>query len=338
MKSKLTIGIIGAGRIGQVHTISIMNNMKNVSIKWISDVVPGLAENWSKESGIANFTTDYTEVINDPEVDAILICSSTESHAKISIDAAAAKKHIFCEKPVALSIEKVKAVDDAIKQAGVKFQVGFNRRFDHNFKKISQLIKEGVLGDLHILRITSRDPEPPNPAYIEVSGGMFMDMTIHDFDMARFLSESEAEEIYVTAACLVDPEIGKAGDYDTAIITIRFMNGSLCVIDNSRKAVYGYDQRVEAFGSLGKAEAFNDLPNSAIWSTASGVFTEKPKYFFLERYMESFTEEIRQFVDAVLNDKETPVGINDGLQPLIMGLAAKKSVLEHRPVKISEFI
>lgn len=337
MKDKLTIGIIGAGRIGQVHAISIMNNIKNVAVKWVSDVKPGLAEEWAKTAGIPNFSTDYSDILQDSEVDAVLICSSTDTHATISIEAAMQKKHIFCEKPVDLTVERIKAVEEAVRSAGVKFQVGFNRRFDHNFKKVSNLLKDGVLGDLQILRITSRDPEPPNPEYINVSGGMFMDMTIHDFDMARFLSGSEAEEIYVAAACLVDPEIGKAGDVDTAIITIRFENGALCVIDNSRKAVYGYDQRVEAFGSLGKAEVSNDVPSSAVWSTKDGVCSEKPKFFFLERYMESFTEEMRQFIDAILNDTIPPVGINDGLQPLLMGLAAKKSVKEQRPVKMSEF-
>ncbi len=338
MNNQLTVGIIGAGRIGQVHTASIMNNMKNVTIKWISDVKPGLAEEWAKASGIPSYSLNYKDILQDPAVDAVLVCSSTDTHAQISIDAAAAKKHIFCEKPIDLSIDKVKAVKEAVEKAGVKFQVGFNRRFDHNFKKVSDLIKDNTIGNLQILRITSRDPEPPNPAYVAVSGGMFLDMTIHDFDMARFLSGSEAEELYVAADCLVDPEIGKAGDVDTAIITIRFKNNALCVIDNSRKAVYGYDQRVEAFGSLGKVEAGNDSPSTATWSTSSGVFSEKPKYFFLERYMESFTEEIRQFVDAISHDTDPPVGIDDGLMPLIMGLAAKKSVKEQRLVKMSEFI
>jgi len=336
MEKKLKVGIIGAGRIGRVHTMSIVNHLPQVEIRGISDVYVDSAREWAAQTGIPNVYQDYRDLLKDPDIDAVLICSSTDTHAAIAIDAAAAGKHIFCEKPVDLSIEKVEAVIAAAEKAGVKLQIGFNRRFDHNFKKVRELIASGELGDLHILRITSRDPAPPPAEYVKVSGGMFMDMTIHDFDMARFLTGSEAEEIYVAAACLVDPAIGEAGDVDTAVVTIRFKNGTICVIDNSRKAAYGYDQRVEAFGSKGKAETTNDTPSTAVWSTASGVYSEKPLYFFLERYMESFSEEIKQFTEALISGGETPVTGFDGLQPIKMGLAAKKSVAEGRPVRLSE--
>ena len=336
MEKKLKVGIIGAGRIGKVHTLSIMNYIPEVEIKAISDISLEEAKNWAAENNIPHVYSDYREILNDPEIDAVLICSSTDTHSKISVEAAQAGKHIFCEKPVDLTIPKVEAVIDAAKKANVKLQIGFNRRFDHNFKKVKELITEGVLGEIQILKITSRDPAPPSAEYAAASGGMFMDMTIHDFDMARFMMGCEPTEIYVAAACLVDPAIGEAGDVDTAIITIRFENGGLCVIDNSRKAVYGYDQRVEAFGSKGKAEIGNDTPSTAIWSTEEGVYAEKPKYFFLERYMDSFADEMKQFMAAIINDTETPVVGFDGLQPIKMGLAAKKSVLEGRPVKLSE--
>lgn len=338
MKSKIKVGIIGVGRIGKVHTLSILNYMPEVEIKAISDINFEGAKEWANQNGILHAYQDYKEILNDPEIDAVLICSSTDTHSTISVEAAKAGKHIFCEKPVDLTIAKVEAVIDAAREANVKLQIGFNRRFDHNFKKVRDLIKDGTLGEIQILKITSRDPEPPSAEYAAASGGMFMDMTIHDFDMARFMMGSEPTEVYVAAACLVDPAIGEAGDVDTAVITIRFENGGICVIDNSRKAVYGYDQRVEAFGSKGKAEIENDAPSTAKWSTKDGVYKEKPKYFFLERYMDSFAEEMKQFIAAIINDTETPVVGFDGLQPIKMGLAAKKSVAEGRPVKLSEFI
>ncbi len=333
---RLKIGIIGAGRIGRVHTLSIMNYIPEVEIKAISDIYYDAARDWAEQQGIPVATADYRDILNDPEIDAVLVCSSTDTHSQISVEAAEAGKHIFCEKPVDLTIPKVEAVIEAARKAGVKLQIGFNRRFDRNFRRVRALIQDGTLGDIHILKITSRDPEPPSAEYAAASGGMFMDMTIHDFDMARFMMGCEPTEIYVAAACLVDPAIGKAGDVDTAIITIRFENGGLCVIDNSRRAVYGYDQRVEAFGSRGKVEIGNETPSTAVWSTAEGVFGEKPKYFFLERYMDSFAEEMKQFMAAILHDTETPVVGFDGLQPIKMWLAAQKSVKEGRPVRFSE--
>lgn len=336
MDKKLNVGIIGTGRIGRVHTMSIMNYLPQVEIKAVTDVFEDLAKDWAAETGIKKVYKDYKELLADPEIDAVLVCSSTDTHADIAIEAAKAGKHIFCEKPVDLSIEKVEAVIEAAKNANVKLQIGFNRRFDHNFRKVKEIIDSGKIGDLQILKITSRDPSPPPIEYVKVSGGIFMDMTIHDFDMGRFLTSSEAEEIYVAAACMVDPAIGEAGDVDTALITIRFENGVICVIDNSRKAAYGYDQRVEAFGSKGKVEITNDYPSTAVWSTEEGVFSEKPLYFFLERYMDSFAEEMKQFVEALILNKDTPVTGKDGLQPIKMGLAAKKSVEEGRPVKLKE--
>ncbi|GAB1475585.1 inositol 2-dehydrogenase [Bacillota bacterium] len=336
MKSRLNLGIIGVGRIGKVHTMSINNYLPDVNVSAVTDINKEQAVAWAAESGIGKVYDSYTDLIADPDIDGVLICSSTDTHAEISVAAAKAGKHIFCEKPVDLSVEKVEAVIKAAEEAGVKLQIGFNRRFDHNFRRVKELINDNVIGDLHILKITSRDPAPPPIEYVKVSGGIFMDMTIHDFDMARFITGSEADEIYVAGAVLVDPAIGKAGDIDTALITIKFENGAICNIDNSRKAAYGYDQRVEAFGAKGKIETSNDLPSTAIWSTEEGVFSEKPLYFFLERYMDSFAEEIKQFTEAIKEDKQTPVTGIDGLQPLKMGMAAKKSLELGRPVRLSE--
>ena len=334
----LNIGIIGAGRIGKVHLESISYHVKNATVTAMADpLMNEETEKRIRSYGVSKVTKDYKDILNDKDIDAVLVCSSTDTHAAISIEAINAGKPVFCEKPVDHSIEKIQAVADALKEhPDIKFQVGFNRRFDHNFAAIRKAYDDGKIGEAHILKITSRDPEPPNPAYIKVSGGIFLDMTIHDFDMACFLTDSDVEELYVNSAVLVDPAIGEQGDVDTAIITMKMANGALAVIDNSRKAAYGYDQRAELFGSKGMVATSNDTVSSAVISNADGVTGEKPLFFFLERYMGSFSEEMRQFTEAVINDTEVPVGIHAGLQSVKIGLAARKSVEEHRPVKISE--
>lgn len=335
----VTVGIIGAGRIGKVHTTSICNIVKNAKIKTIADpFMNEETDKWAKSMGVANTTKDYKEILADPEIDAVLICSSTNTHSPISVEAIKAGKHVFCEKPIDHDIDKIKEVIDALKDSKVKYQVGFNRRFDHNFEAVKNAVTAGKIGEPHIIKVTSRDPEPPSAEYAAVSGGMFLDMTIHDFDMVRFLAGCDAEEIYVQSAVLVDPAIGEAGDVDTAVITIKMENGAIAVIDNSRKAVYGYDQRAEVFGSQGMVATANDTESSAVLSTAEGVTGEKPLYFFLERYMQSFAKEVNCFIEAIVNDTETPLGVEDGLKPVLMGIAAKKSVEEHRPVKISEIM
>ena len=333
---QLNIGIIGAGRIGKVHMQSITYNVPTAKVLGITDVFKDGLQELADKYGIEKVYADYKEMLADKDIDAVLVCSSTDTHADISIEAAKAGKHIFCEKPVDLTPEKVQAVIDAVAKAGVKLQVGFNRRFDHNFAHVRSLINEGKVGNLELIKITSRDPEPPPAEYAAVSGGMFLDMTIHDFDMARFLAGSDVTEVYASATCLVDPAIGEAGDVDTAIINLKFENGALGVIDNSRRAAYGYDQRIEVFGSKGAAMAANDTPTNVTIMNSEGVTTDKPLYFFLERYMQSFRDEMVQFVDAVLNDKDTPTTGVDGLNSILVALAAKKSVKEGRPVKISE--
>ena len=333
------LGIIGAGRIGKVHMESICTQVPNAKVKMVADPFMDVEkEAWAKKKGVEQVTKDYHEILDDPEIDAVLICSSTDTHASISMEAIEAGKHVFCEKPVDHSIEKIRQVQEALKKHPVKYQVGFNRRFDHNFEAVQNAVVSGKVGEPHIVRITSRDPEPPALEYVKVSGGMFLDMTIHDFDMARFLAGCDAEEIYVQAAVWIDPAIGKAGDVDTAVITMKMENGSIVTIDNSRKAVYGYDQRVEVFGSQGMVSVSNDTTSSAVISNSEGVMGEKPLYFFLERYMQSYAKEIRAFVQAIEQDTETPLGITDGLEAVRMGLAAKKSLAEHRPVKMAEIM
>lgn len=335
---KLKLGIIGSGRIGKVHIATLVQNVPQASVLAIADVNLKSANEVAKAFGISSVYSNYKDIINHPEVEAVVICSPTDTHAQYIIDAAKAGKHIFCEKPVDLSLEVIQSAIDAAKTAGVKLMVGFNRRFDPNFMKIKQLVVDGKIGEPQILKITSRDPEPPPAEYSAVSGGMFMDMTIHDFDMARYIAGSEVTEVYTKASVLIDPEIGKAGDVDTAIITLTFVNGAIGVIDNSRKAVYGYDQRVEIFGSKGMATADNNFPDNHRYYSCDGIHGSLPLNFFMERYLEAYANEMKIFCDAVISDSQLPVSGIDGLMSVAIALAAKKSYLEQRPVKLTEII
>ena len=331
--SKIVVGIIGAGRIGKVHTQSILNFIPDVKVKYVADVFEGSRE-WVDKLGHVSFTTDVNKIFSDPEVKAVLICSSTDTHVKYIIEAARAKKHIFCEKPVDHDIGRILEAKQAVEDNGVKFQIGFNRRFDHNFRKVRQLIEEGEVGNTYFINITSRDPDAPPISYVKVSGGMFMDMTIHDFDMARFLAGSEVKEVYAKGAVFVNPEIGKAGDIDSAVIILSFENGVIATINNCRKASYGYDQRVEVFGSKGKVEISNDTSSTAVLSNGIGVISEKPLNFFMDRYTQSYVDEIKEFIDAIINNKETPTDMSDGLKSVEIAKAARKSVDTGLPVKM----
>ena len=335
---KLKLGVIGTGRIGKVHIATLVQSVPQAVVASIADLNLNSANEVAKAFGITSVFSNYMDVINDPEVEAVVICSPTDTHARYIVDAAKAGKHIFCEKPVDLSLEVIKGAIQAVSTAGVKLMVGFNRRFDPNFLKIKQLVVEGKIGDPHILKITSRDPAPPPAKYSAVSGGMFMDMTIHDFDMARYITGSEVTEVYTKGSVLVDPEIGKAGDIDTAIITLTFSNGAIGVIDNSRKAVYGYDQRVEIFGSKGMVCADNNYPENHRYYSSDGVYGSLPLNFFMERYLDAYANEMKIFCDSIINDLALPVDGNDGLMSVAIASAAKKSYLEHRPVKLSEII
>jgi len=337
MGKKLKIGVIGAGRIGKLHVNNLVNRVPDAEVVAVSDVYLEGAKKLAESCGIPKVYNDYKELLADPEVEAVFVCSSTDTHSEISLAAAKAKKNIFCEKPIDHDIAKIKAVLDEVKKAGVKYQVGFNRRFDRNFKHVHEVVAGGGIGDVQIVKVTSRDPEAPPVSYVKVSGGIYVDMTIHDFDMVRYLSGSEVTEVSAVGTCLIDPEIGKAGDVDTCIITLKFANGALGVIDNSRQAAYGYDQRIEVFGSKGQIMADNETANNTTLYTSEGVYKEKPLFFFLERYNEAFIEEEREFVDACLNGKDTPVGAFDGLQPVLIAIAAQKSSdLGGVPVKVGE--
>jgi myo-inositol 2-dehydrogenase/D-chiro-inositol 1-dehydrogenase len=331
------IGVIGAGRIGKIHARNLATCVPGARVIAIADPLRDAACALADELRVPLATGDYLQVINNPEVDAVAICSSTNTHAQMMIDAAAAGKHIFCEKPIAYDLARIDEALAAVERAGVTLQIGFNRRFDSSFKKVREMVAAGKIGEPHILRITSRDPAPPPVEYVRVSGGIFFDMTIHDFDMARYLMGSDVEEVYAAGGVLVDPAIGDAGDIDTAVVTLRFANGAIGTIDNSRRAAYGYDQRVEVFGSGGMLQALNNTPDSHVYSSTESVQSAKPLYFFLERYMQSFMDEMKVFVESVQNGTPPPVTGIDGRVPVVMAMAATRSLKENRPVKLSEF-
>jgi myo-inositol 2-dehydrogenase/D-chiro-inositol 1-dehydrogenase len=335
-EKNLRIGIIGAGRIGKVHAETLAFRLPEATVSAIADVNGDAAKEVAERFRIPRAVLDSGKIINDPSIDAVLICSPTETHAELVIQAARAGKHIFCEKPIDHSLSKIDLALHEVKKSGVKFQVGFNRRFDANFSRVRAAVTEGEIGTPHLMHIVSRDPGPPPISYVKVSGGIFLDMTIHDFDMARFLVGDEVESIYTAGGVRVDPEIGKAGDLDTVVIVLQFRNGVIGTIDNSRQAVYGYDQRVEILGSKGAITTENCYPNQAILSTGTAVQRDLPLHFFMDRYTESFVSELRAFVQAILRNKPVPVNGMDGRIAVVMGLAARKSYDERRPVQLNE--
>ncbi len=326
------LGAIGAGRIGKLHTENILK-MPDARLKIVAD--PFIDDDWARSWELST-ALDPEAVFSDDEIEAALIFSPSQLHAEQIIAAARAGKHIFCEKPIALDPDRIRQALKVVAEEGVKLQVGFNRRFDPDFRRLKQAVDSGEIGRIYLIKITARDPAPPPMEYVKASGGMFLDMTIHDFDMVRYLSGSEVEEVYAAGAVLVDPAIGEAGDIDTAITTMKMRNGALAVIDNSRQAVYGYDQRIEVFGSKGSIAAGNRTPTQTILTTTDGVVADKPLVFFLERYQESFRAEIEEFIRSVREDRETPVDGQDGLASILIGIAANESLKRGEPVRVAE--
>jgi myo-inositol 2-dehydrogenase/D-chiro-inositol 1-dehydrogenase len=333
---RLHIGIIGAGRIGRVHAETLAFRLPEAQIVAIADVNRDAAQAVAARCNIPKVVESSTEILADPQIEAVLICSPTPTHADLIVAAASSGKHIFCEKPIAHSLREIDRALAAVDAASVQLQIGFNRRFDANFSRVRHAVACGEIGEPSLMHIVSRDPAPPPIAYIRASGGIFADMTIHDFDMARFLIGDEVEEIYTLGAVMVDPQIGLAGDLDTALVVLRFRNGVIATIDNSRRAVYGYDQRVEILGSAGKIATENCYPNEVIVSGSKTVYKDLPLNFFMERYTESFAAELRSFVHAIRENSPTEVTGMDGRIPVQMALAARRSYDEHRPVRMEE--
>ncbi len=334
--TRIRVGLIGAGRIGRLHAMNLVHRIPAADVAAIADVHLESAEQCAHETGVERVFREASQVVAAPDIDAVIVCSSTDTHASLIIDAARAGKHIFCEKPIALDLGEIERALREVEQAGVTLQIGFNRRFDPNFRHAQELVSQNAIGKPHILQITSRDPEPPPISYVEVSGGIFLDMTIHDFDMARYIMQEDVEEVYAVGSALVDRRILEAGDVDTAVIMLRFPSGAIGVIDNSRKAVYGYDQRLEVFGERGKVVVQNPKPETTILSDNAGDHSAPLMHFFLERYMDSYVAEMTSFVECISSGTAPPVSGRDGKLAVVIGYAAKRSYEEHRPVRLEE--
>lgn len=344
MAEKIICGIIGSGRIGRMHIENLLSRVPDAYIKTVADLKID-EMHWLKDFNIPVLTQDYRDIIKDPEVQAVLIFSSTSSHVQCSVEAAQAGKDVFCEKPIDFDILKTQEALKAIAKTGVKYQIGFNRRFDHNHSRLQQLIAAGTIGTPHIIKITSYDSNY-DLEYIRDSakyGGILFDMTIHDFDIARFMMSAfdpnnEVDEVFTYGSVLIDPGFEKAGDHDTVVVNLLFKNGSLAIINNSRQSVYGYDQRIEVFGSKGCATEDNDTPSTVRVFTKDQPSFDKIPWFFMQRYTEAFVEEMKEFIDCIKENRNPSVTGKDGLQAMLLAAAAKKSLLEHRPVKLSEIV
>lgn len=328
----LKLALLGAGRIGQVHAANIHQSPR-AALHAVVDVNAEAARTLGERYG-AKSSTDVDAVLADPAVQGVLICTSTDTHVDLILKVAQRKLPIFCEKPVDLDLKRVDACLAEVERAGVPLLIAFNRRFDPHFRALRDAVRRGEAGEVEIVKITSRDPAPPPVSYIKVSGGIFRDMMIHDLDMARFLLGEEPVEVFATGSCLVDPAIAEAGDIDTAMVILRTARGALCHIDNSRRAAYGYDQRVEVFGSQGMLQAQNPTPTTVRRYTRDAVLSDKPYHFFLDRYPDAYRAELDHYLD-ILEGKATPlVDGRDGRQALVLADAALESLKTGRPVAL----
>jgi myo-inositol 2-dehydrogenase / D-chiro-inositol 1-dehydrogenase len=335
MTRKVNMVVIGTGRMGSVHVKNIARLVPEANLVAICDIRLEVAQAVAAECGIQRVVQDYHELLEDKDIEAVLIATSTPTHAMIIKDAAAAGKHIFCEKPLALDLADIDGALAAVEKAGVKLQVGFNRRFDKSYQKVHEIVASGEIGRPCILRITNRDPDFPAMEFMRASGGIFLDLAIHDFDMVRY-QVGEVDEVYAMGSVLINQELKEFNDVDTDVVTLRFANGAVGAIDNSRKAVYGYDQRLEVFCSNGTAMAENETETTVVKGNTSGFLGAKPPYFFMQRYAPCYVEEVRQFIECVRDDKPTPTSGADGRAAVVLGYAAGKSQRENRPVKVSE--
>ncbi|HET6836323.1 MAG TPA: inositol 2-dehydrogenase [Acidimicrobiales bacterium] len=331
---ELRVAVLGVGRIGTMHADVVAHDVPGATLVGVADAVPEIAETVAAKLGVP--AVDLDKVLERDDVDAVAICSSTDTHADLMISAAQAGKAILCEKPISLDLPEVDHALAEVDAAGVPLMIGFNRRFDPAHLSVRDAVATGSVGEPHLVRISSRDPAPPPLDYVRVSGGMFLDMTIHDFDMARFVTGSDVAKVYADAGVRIVPGFSEVGDVDTAVVTLRHENGCLTVIDNSRQAVYGFDQRVEVFGAKGMAASENPAAHTGILRTSDGTHASPLPNFFLERYSLSYQREWAAFVDAVRRRTPPPVTGADGRAPLLIGLAARRSLREHRPVRVAE--
>lgn len=332
--NRVRTAVLGMGRQGQIHSKNIAYRIPEAELVCVSDVTMDRA----RQVGIdgVELYDDYKAILARDDVDAVVIATSTDTHEQVIRETAQAGKDMFCEKPIATTLEAIDELLKIVDAAGVRFQVGFNRRFDPTFMRVREHVVDGRVGTPFIVNITSRDPEPPSLEYLKVCGGIFFDTTVHDFDMARFVTGDEIVEVYATGNVLVDERIGELGDLDTTMVTLKFKSGAVGSINNSRRTGYSYDQRVEVFGSVGCAIAQNETPNRVELTDPEGTHRDVPLFFNIERYPEAFFGEVNAFVQAIVNDKPVTVTGNDGRTAVALSMAAKKSWQENRPVKLEE--
>ena len=330
----INLAVIGCGRIGKMHVDNIICDFPNVAIKAIVD--DNVDPDWIQHHKLKAYAkNELDQVLSTPEINTVLIAASSQEHLNLIKKAAQYGKHIFCEKPIAFTPEEVQEAIDVVEKAGVKLQVGFNRRFDPEFKQVKKTLVEGKIGKPHIIKVTNRDPKRPDLNFIPRSGGLFLDFNVHDFDMIRYLTNDEVDEIFAMGVSLVDPKIAELNDVDTAIITVKMKQGTICIIDVSREALYGYDQRLEVFASEGCIMAPNISDTNTELATEQGVKKEKPLYSFVERYAQAYRDQFREFFDYIQSDnKPSPVDANDAKKAVGMAIAAKESMEKNRPIKL----
>ncbi|MCF6326641.1 MAG: inositol 2-dehydrogenase [Devosiaceae bacterium] len=331
----LNIGMFGAGRIGIVHARSIAGNTRSKLVA-VTDLVPQAAQSLANEYDASAMSAD--EILADANIDAIVIASSTNTHIDLIEAGIKAGKAVFCEKPVDLDLSRAKACLETVAGHNKPVMIGFNRRFDPDFTTLKAAFDAGEVGKGELLSITSFDPAPSSVEYIKVSGGLFRDMAIHDFDMACWLFGAVPQTIIATGSCLIDSEFSAVGDIDTAVITLKFADGRIATIRNSRRAAYGYDQRLELLGEKGLLSAGNVLENTVVKSTVDGIISANPEYFFLERYTRSYSIGWASFVDAVLDGTEIPVSVADGVNALAIAEAAGMSLEQGRAVELAPLL
>ncbi|MDC0910955.1 inositol 2-dehydrogenase [Candidatus Marinimicrobia bacterium] len=326
--NKINLAILGLGRIGKIHAENVIS-LNECNLKIIIDPISDSDDNFT-DLGVKQ-SKHFDDLLNESDIDGVIICSPSKYHVSQIKSLSELTKNIFCEKPLGLSIEEILDVKSLVSKKNLNLHIGFNRRYDPDFSELKRRILNDEIGDLHMIKITSRDPAPPPISYIKKSGGIFLDMTIHDFDMVKYLSGSEISELYVKGGCFVDPEIEKAKDVDTAIINMSLKNGVLATINNSRKAVYGYDQRIEVLGSKGVLKVENKLLNKVVKGTREGFISSNPQNFFIDRYEQSYEKELMNFVQSIKGDLVDHADADDGLHALKAGLAANNSLLNNTP-------
>ena len=334
MDKKIVAGIIGGGRIARIHAENIARNIEDVEIRYVSDVAPEIPAKWAAGAGVKNVVSDSNIILNDPEVQAVLVCTPTNLHCETAIRVARAGKDVFCEKPIDLSLEKIETALAEVKKAGVRMQVGFNRRFDHNYRKVYDAIQAGKIGKPLTIKLTVREYQAPPVSYLKTSGGIFLDMAIHDFDLVRFMAGSEVESVYAMGSVSVAPEVAEANDIDTAVTILRFKNGAVGVIEDCRKSGYGFDDRLEVFGTKGMASTGADTYANVEFACDGGFQRDGLMHSFDERFSSGLRDIMVDFFNNIREGKPASVSGEDGYESMRIGFAAKQSWQEGRIITL----